>query len=88
MRYKEDYIFNSEEVAKDWERWCGITSWSKGMRALKGKGVKVVWYGGLPRSASAIPLCFTIIMPNSKEIDGSRLKDIKRAIREVKNEDR
>ena len=70
-------------VADAWERWCGETSWSRGLRRLEGRAT-VDWWGGVPRSKSAIPLCFVIRLADGTEIRGSRLKDIRVALATVK----
>ncbi len=67
------------EVADKWAAWCGETPWSSLLRQLDGQA-SVKYYGGLPQSASAIPLCFTVVMNDGTEYRGSRLKDIKAAI--------
>ena len=74
-------VISCEEVAKQWENWCGDTPWSRGLREFGDEGGKIIWYCGFPRSKSAIPLCFSLVMPSGIEVPGSsRLKDIKEAI--------
>lgn len=67
------------EVAEAWEDWCGDTRWSRGLRALEGKAT-VRWWCGYPRSASAIPLTFTITANDGRTFRGSRLRDIQEAV--------
>lgn len=65
------------DLAHAWSLWCGENKWTRSMRSLANVGCTVVWWGGYPRSASAIPLCFVIYLPNGKKFNGhSRLKDI------------
>ena len=71
---------SAKEVAKAWKWWCGSCAWTKAMEAFGKIGGRVRWWAGYPRSASAIPLCFTLILSEGQEINGSRLKDIKEAI--------
>ena len=73
-------IQSCDEVAAAWERWCGITAWSSALREFGKVGGSIKWYGGYPRSRSAIPLCFTLICASGDEINGSRLKDIQHAL--------
>jgi len=69
------------DVAAAWERWCGETPWSRELRTFGRLGGRMVWWGGYPRSASAIPLCFSLYTPDGLPITGgSRLKDIRRAV--------
>jgi hypothetical protein len=70
-------------VAKQWEKWCGKTAWSKNLREFGRQGGKIIWYCGFPQSVSAIPLCFVLVMPSGEELGHSRLKDIKEAIRNL-----
>jgi len=77
-------ILNCNDVADSWEKWCGETAWSKEVRKFGKNGGRIIWWGGFPQSASAIPLCFVLVMPNGKEFGHSRLKDIKEAIRRIK----
>jgi hypothetical protein len=78
------HIQTCEAVASAWERWCGVTPWSISLRLFGNLGGKVIWYGGMPRCASAIPLCFTLIMPDGTKYNGrSRLMDIKDAITQL-----
>jgi hypothetical protein len=75
------HIQTCEEVATSWENWCGETPWSKSLRKFGELGGKVIWWCGVPRSASAIPLCFVLVMPDGFHYQGhSRLRDIKDAI--------
>lgn len=69
------------DVAEAWEGWCGITPWSQLLRRFGELGGKVRWWCGYPQSASAIPLAFTLVMPDGSEFNGhSRLKDLKAAV--------
>lgn len=69
------------QVAKAWERWCGDTTWSRAMREWAELGGKVIWWGGYPQSASAIPLCFVLVDATGQKMPGSsRLKDIRAAV--------
>jgi len=78
-------VIECEEVVLKWKQWCGDTPWSDCLKRFGDLGGKIIWYCGYPRSVSAIPLCFTLILPNKQEINGSRLKDIKLAIRLVES---
>lgn len=76
-----------EEVATQWDLWCGPTPWSYTLRKFGILGGKIIWFCGYPHSASAIPLCFGLIMPDNTEfiapdLRHSRLKDIKQALAE------
>lgn len=77
------HIQATEYVAEAWERWCGVTPWSNFMRSFGELGGQVIWYCGMPRSASAIPLCFTLVMPDGTERNGSRLRDLRDAVAEL-----
>ncbi|KKL10450.1 hypothetical protein LCGC14_2555650 [marine sediment metagenome] len=71
------------QLAKRWEAWCGGTAWSKAMREWAELGGRVIDYGGVPLSASAIPLCFVLVDSSGQEMPGSsRLKDIRAAVKE------
>ena len=75
-------ILECDYVAEQWVLWCGETQWSESLREFGKLGGKIVWWCGYPRSASAIPLCFTLILSSGKKYQGtSRLKDIKNAIK-------
>jgi hypothetical protein len=70
-----------DEVAEAWEFWCGETPWSRSLRRFGELGGRVRWFGGYPRSRSAIPLCFCLYGPDGRELPSrSRLKDIKAAV--------
>jgi len=71
-------------VAESWEKWCGSTPWSENLKELGELGGKIIWYCGYPQSASAIPLCFVLVMPSGEEFGHSKLKDIKKAIRRLR----
>lgn len=74
-------IFKCEEIAELWENWCGKTNWSESLRQFGQLGGKIIYYCGMPQSASAIPLTFEMVMPTGEVLPGnSRLKDIKTAI--------
>jgi hypothetical protein len=75
MAYRQ---FTPGYVAGVWDEWCGPTAWSHEMRKLEGRAT-ITWYGGYPRSKSAIPLCFTITLNDGAVINGSRLRDIREA---------
>ncbi len=81
----DNYTYVPEFVAEQWGQWCGENQWVKAMKSLANTGTKIIWYCGFPQSASAIPLCFVIVLPNGMEINGSRLKDIRNAIKLLKN---
>lgn len=69
------------EVARAWEVWCGDTPWSRSLRRFGELGGQVRWWGGYPRSASAIPLTFGLFAPDGSKLPSrSRLKDIRAAI--------
>ena len=73
------YVKTPLAVAESWESWCGDTKWVKLMKRLQGSAM-IIWWGGYPRSASAIPLCFQIILNDGRVFDGSRLQDIQMAV--------
>ena len=73
-------LHGCKEVAEQWVGWCGENRWTNLLDALGVLNGKMIWYGGYPQSKSAIPLCFTLVLENGIEINGSRLKDIQRAI--------
>ncbi|KKL57994.1 hypothetical protein LCGC14_2229800 [marine sediment metagenome] len=74
-------VVSAQYVAERWEQWCGDTAWSRAMREWAALGGKVIWWGGVPRSASAIPLCFVLIDATGSKMPGnSRLKDIQAAV--------
>ena len=56
----DSYRCSPAYVAQRWEQWCGPSPWSRAMFAMEGDGRYVVWFGGYPRSKSAIPLCFQV----------------------------
>lgn len=73
--------FSGEDVARDWGRWCGETSWVKWMRRWGRAGGRVVWWCGYPQSASAIPLCFSLVGPSGDRPPcKSLLRDIRAAV--------
>ncbi len=75
------------DVAEAWEHWGGNTPWSRAMREWSELGGRVIYWGGLPQSASAIPLCFVLVDASGQEIPGkSRLKDIREAVVAAKGE--
>ena len=76
------------EVAEMWESWCGETKWSKSLRKFGDAGGRVIWWSGYPRSASAIPLCFSLFLDGKELNGGSRLKDIRAAIAKAEGEER
>ncbi|HEY3525884.1 MAG TPA: hypothetical protein VGK47_06790 [Nitrososphaeraceae archaeon] len=78
-------ISNCNDVAEEWEGWCGITPWSTLLRKFGELGGKIIYYCGYPQSKSAIPLCFVLVLPDGKEIKGSRLKDIREGIKQLSN---
>lgn len=75
-------IVDPREVAEAWEGWCGETPWSVGLKQFASLGGKIKWWCGMPRSASAIPLCFVLYDSEEKELEvgNERLKDINKAI--------
>ncbi len=76
-------IEKPDNVAALWEAWCGETPWSKGLREFGALGGLIQYWCGVPRSASAIPLCFGLFYPDGRRIEtggDSRLKDIRAAI--------
>lgn len=82
-------LTNPEELVKTWEIWLGKpTKWSESMRRFGQLGGLVSDHGGVPRSKSAISLCFGLHKPDGTQIPGtkSRLKDIMNAIEILENE--
>mgnify|MGYP001619541604 FL=1 len=72
----------NREIADAWEGWCGETKWSRAVRELDRLGWRVQWWAGYPRSASAIPLTFTIYDPNGDKFPSSaRLRDLTAAVK-------
>lgn len=70
------------DVASRWESWCGDTRWSRAMRKLQGKGYLVQDWGGVPQSASAIPLCFVVYDCVGRTVAGrSLLRDLEAVAR-------
>ena len=81
--FKKDYEPKPAAwLADSWAQWCGEdTAWVKEMRRFGALGGRIVDWGGMPRSASAIPLCFELVLPGGIRFPcDSRLKDIKAAI--------
>lgn len=77
---------NPARLARFFEAWCGETPWSKQLRRLGELGGLVKHYCGVPRSASAIPLCFSILLPDGHEFPcDSRLKDLRAAVKYLEN---
>ncbi len=73
---------NPAAIAHAWERWCGDTPWSRAARKLGELGGLIIWWCGYPQSASAIPLCFGILLPDGHEFPcDSRLKDLRAAVK-------
>ena len=69
------------EVADAWENWCGVTKWSTSLREFGDLGGKILWWCGMPRSTSAIPLTFALYTPTGEKLYCDyRLKDIRAAI--------
>ncbi len=82
-------LLSGQEVSSSWDDWCGKTSWSQTMQRFGELGGKVRWWGGMPRSASAIPLCFELYTSDGRKIEGgSRLKDIHAAVRMLEGEEK
>ena len=72
---------NVIDTVEAWVAWCGETPWSKYLRRFGELGGKMIYWGGMPQSASAVPLCFQLFAPDGKELPcESRLKDIKAAV--------
>ena len=70
-----------------WVGWCGDTSWSRSLKEYGELGGMIIHWCGVPRSSSAIPLCFELVDKDGKEIipnQNSRLRDIKQAIKALK----
>ena len=79
--------FDLDSTVHLWERWCGPSPWSEALREFGSLGGYCEYWCGVPRSASAIPLCFALYDRKGREIPGnSRLKDIKAAIKILKEE--
>jgi hypothetical protein len=71
---------NPLEVAAFWVSWCGESAWSNALLDFAALGGKIKWWGGVPQSRSAIPLCFSLYDDESVELPShSRLKDLKAA---------
>jgi hypothetical protein len=78
---KSRNVYTGQQVAKEWEDWCGNTPWIRAARRFGELGGTFRWWGGYPRSASAIPLCFVCILPDGRELSGnSRLSDLRYAV--------
>lgn len=82
---------NVDSVASLWERWCGETRWSILLREFGSLGGKIEYWCGVPQSASAIPLTFELMLPDGSifqapDEGNSRLKDIRAAISEAKEQ--
>ena len=73
-----------DKIADLWDAWCGETTWSRKLRKFGVLGGQVIYWCGVPRSHSAIPLTFELIAPDGRRLPGtSRLKDIKAAIAQI-----
>lgn len=71
---------DARDVAEGWRGWAGETAWTKAADEFGELGGKIAWYCGYPQSKSAIPLTFTLHMPDGTEFAGHyRLKDIRAA---------
>ena len=81
-----DFEKRPEDVAEAWEGWCGETAWSQSAREFVRLGGEIDWICGYPRSKSAIPLCFTCVLPSGERLPGkNRLADIKTAIKAIQS---
>lgn len=68
-------------VAEDWRQYGGDNPWTAALDRFGDLGGKVIWWCGYPRCASAIPLTFSLHMPDgTKAHCNYRLKDIRAAI--------
>ena len=72
----------ADRLADQWRHWCGDTSWVAAMDEFAMLGGYAEDWGGVPRSRSAIPLCFALILPDGTRLPDNnyRLADIRRAI--------
>lgn len=74
----------AHHVADVWEKYGGPTPWSKAMREFGHLGGLCQYWCGMPRSASAIPLTFSLFTPDGRKFNCDyRLKDILAAIKEL-----
>lgn len=84
--YREQRRIKPEPVAKTvraWTQWCGETPWTKYLIEFGQLGGLITYWCGVPRSASAIPLTFSLHYANGERIEGcdnSRLKDLRAAV--------
>jgi hypothetical protein len=69
------------KVAAAWRYYGGDSAWTKAMDAFAAAGGGVTYYGGMPTSRSAIPLCFRLFLPDGSPYGGSLLRDIREATR-------
>lgn len=85
--HKGPPIEDPEATAAFWEQYIGDSSWSRLLREFGRLGGKIQYWCGVPRSASAIPLTFSLHRPNGLELPCQyRLKDIRAAIETLKRE--
>ena len=81
MTYKPPQPEPAGDIADAWAQWCGENQWTKRLREFGNLGGKVKWWCGYPQSHSAIPLTFSLIMPDGTPFPCAyRLKDIRAAI--------
>lgn len=74
--------YTCDKVADIWEAWCGETPWSKYMRQAGTLGVRCVYFDGVPRSASAIPLTFVLVDDEGKWLtNGSTLRELRNFVK-------
>ena len=82
INYRPKQPIDPAALAQDWRAWCGDTAWSRLMEDFAAVGGRVVDWGGRPKSRSAIPLCFGLVLPDGCVMadTNSRQSDIRRAI--------
>lgn len=74
-------IEHPKAVADFWASYSGDTAWVKELRRFGELGGKIQYWGGVPRSASAIPLTFALFAPCGAQLECRyRLKDIRAAV--------
>jgi len=72
-------------VAHAWRAWCGDTPWTRALEEFGRLGGLIQDWGGMPRSASAIPLTFARFDADGNELPCNyRLKDIRAAIESLR----
>ena len=70
----------ADRLADRWHHWCGDTAWTAALDEFAMLGGYAEDWGGVPRSHSAIRLCFVLILP-----DGTRLPNTRNTIAAIRH---